>query len=66
VDLCFVPAAHDAAVRLPAVSGSSGRLVVSGPHERAPAAERTWPGQVCEDPELAYEQYGLDKRCQSL
>jgi transposase InsO family protein len=55
VDLCCVPAVHDVAARLPAVSGSSGRLVIYGPHERAPAAGRTWPGQVFEDPELAYE-----------
>jgi transposase InsO family protein len=45
---------HEAAVRLPAVSGSSGRLVVSGPRPRAGDAGRSWPGQVVEDPELAY------------
>ncbi len=55
VDLCFVPAVHEAAVRLPAVSGSSGRLVIYGPREGA-AAERAWPGQVFEDAELAYAQ----------
>lgn len=27
-DLCFVPASHEAEVKLPAVSGSSGRMVV--------------------------------------
>jgi transposase InsO family protein len=54
VDLCFVPAWHEAAQRLPAVSGSSGRLVISGPRPRAGEAERTWPGRVFEDPERAY------------
>ncbi len=48
-----MPATHEVATKLPAVSGSSGRLVV----ERPPAAtpERTWPGQVFENPELSYE-----------
>jgi transposase InsO family protein len=45
---------HQAAVRLPAVSGSSGRLVRCGPRPRAGDAERAWPGQVFEDLELAY------------
>jgi transposase InsO family protein len=36
------------------VSGSSGRLVISGPRQRGEAVERTWPGQVFEDPEVAY------------
>jgi len=31
VDLCFVPARHAAEVKLPAVSGSSGRLVIEQP-----------------------------------
>jgi transposase InsO family protein len=53
-NLCFVPAVHQAAVRLPAVSGSSGRLVIYGPRPGAEDAERTWPGQVFEDPEYAY------------
>ena len=37
------------------MSGSSGRLVISGPRPRAADAERTWPGQVFEDPEAAYD-----------
>jgi hypothetical protein len=41
-------------VRLPAVSGSSGRLVIYGPRPRAAGAEHTWPGQVFDDPEVAY------------
>lgn len=51
VDLCFVPLSHDAAVKLPAVSGSSGHLVV----ERAKdEAAPHYPGRVFEDPALAY------------
>jgi len=56
VDLCFVPAVHAVAVRLPAVSGSSGRLVISGPRQGVAEGERTWPGQVFDDPETAYER----------
>lgn len=54
MDLCFVPVTHAVAVKLPAVSGSSGRLVV----ERAPteADEPAWPGRVFEDPALTYEE----------
>ncbi len=51
-----MPATHDAASRLPAVSGSSGRLVLCGrrlgTHETTD--EQTWPGRVFEDPELDY------------
>jgi transposase InsO family protein len=55
VDLCFVPASrttHEA--KLPAVSGSSGRLLV----ERAPAgrAERQYPGRVFDDPQYSYTE----------
>lgn len=39
-------------VKLPAVSGSSGRLIISPSKEDA--AEHTWPGQVFEDPTLDY------------
>jgi transposase InsO family protein len=53
VDLCFVPATHEAQQRLPAVSGSSGRLVVTPVRETA--EEHTWPGQIFEDPGVAYE-----------
>ncbi|CAG0946418.1 hypothetical protein ANRL1_02994 [Anaerolineae bacterium] len=37
---------------MPAVSGSSGRLIISPPKDDA--AEHTWPGQVFEDPTLDY------------
>ncbi|MDR3658889.1 MAG: hypothetical protein P4L86_00480, partial [Mycobacterium sp.] len=49
-----MPAVHAVAAHLPAVSGSSGRLVVYGPRADAEEAERTWPGQVFGDPETAY------------
>ena len=53
-----MPATHQVADKLPAVSGSSGRLIV----ERTPeeANEREWPGQVFENPELTYEEAMLD------
>jgi len=54
VDLCFVPATHDAQQRLPAVSGSSGRLVVTPVRETD--EEHTWPGQIFEDPSVAYAE----------
>jgi transposase InsO family protein len=47
-----VPAIHTPDQKLPAVSGSSGRLVVERPHREA--TERTWPGQVFADPERSY------------
>jgi len=52
VDLCFVPATHEAQQRLPAVSGSSGRLLVTPLRETE--EERTWPGQIFADPDVAY------------
>ena len=53
IDLCFVPETHAAQEKLPAVSGSSGHLVV----ERCAAGEERseWPGQVFADAELSYE-----------
>jgi len=54
VDLCFVPATHAALERLPAVSGSSGRLVLCARPPPADGAEPTWPGQVFEDPHQEY------------
>lgn len=54
MDLCFVPEQHDAQERLPAVSGSSGHLIV----ERHPGPEEAphWPGQVFAQPGLDYEE----------
>jgi len=54
VDLCFVPATHEAIEDLPAVSGSSGKLKVCKPKARAD--ERKWPGQVFAEPGISYEQ----------
>jgi len=54
VDLCFVPTTHQVAEAVPAVSGSSGKLVVSVPKDDQ--AERSWPGQVFERPELSYPE----------
>ena len=58
VDLCFVPVNHTAAVKLPAVSGSSGRLVV----ERSAGAveARQWAGQVFADDRRDYAEVMLD------
>lgn len=53
IDLCFVPEQHDAQEKLPAVSGSSGHLVI----ERVTRADErpSWPGQVFEEADLTYE-----------
>lgn len=51
IDLCFVPASHAAALKLPAVSGSSGHLVIERSQEAAPQ----YPGRIFEDPVLDYE-----------
>lgn len=51
-DLCFVPVEHEGVVKLPAVSGSSGRLVVE--KQASAGAERTWPGQLLADESLSY------------
>ena len=50
-DLCFVPTEHKAKIKLPAVSGSSGHLVVERPRDEEPK----YPGQVFEDQTLDYE-----------
>ncbi len=55
MDLCFVPATHEAASRLPAVSGSSGRLVLCGRRAQEATEEPTWPGRVFEDLGVDYE-----------
>jgi transposase InsO family protein len=47
-----VPAVHTPDQKLPAVSGSSGRLVVERLHQ--PSATRSWPGQVFADPDQPY------------
>jgi len=44
--------------KLPAVSGSSGHLIVQ--RSQTETDEREWPGRVFEDPELTYEEAMLD------
>jgi transposase InsO family protein len=54
IDLCFVPEAHVAKDKLPAVSGSSGHLVVERIH---PTGEvHYWPGQVFAEAGLDYSE----------
>jgi transposase InsO family protein len=53
-----VPANHAEAAKLPAVSGSSGRLVIEQPKD--PAQERLWPGQVFADEDRDYTEAMLD------
>src|SRR5664279_3602091 len=54
VDLCFVPVSHLADVKLPAVSGSSGHLVVERVKEEG--QEPDYPGKVFADPGLDYAE----------
>jgi hypothetical protein len=56
VDLCFVPATHTEERKLPAVSGSSGRLVIERLAEDDEAKEADGPGRVFEDKELDYAE----------
>jgi transposase InsO family protein len=58
VDLCFVPASHETTDKLPAVSGSSGRLVVERTGETE--SEKQWPGRVFEQEELGYTEAMLE------
>ncbi len=53
VNLCYIPAIHETAVKLPAVSGSSGKLVVAG--RDVAAVENWYPGQVFAEEELSYK-----------
>jgi transposase InsO family protein len=48
-----VPATHAVDGIVPAVSGSSGRLVVQ---RRVPVGERTWPGRVFEETDRSYAE----------
>jgi transposase InsO family protein len=54
VDLCFVPEEHIAQEKLPAVSGSSGHLVVERLHSGD--EEPHWPGQVFAEAGLDYAE----------
>jgi transposase len=57
-DLCFVPVRHAPAVKLPAVSGSAGRLVIEQPADTE--SKRTWPGQVFANENLDYAEAMLE------
>ena len=50
---------HQSVQKLPAVSGSSGRLIVAKPVDDE-KTEKQWPGRVFEDLELDYTQAMLD------
>ena len=54
VDLCFVPAEHEDESKLPAVSGSSGRLVVE--RVKSEMVEADYPGAVFANEQLDYAQ----------
>ena len=54
VDLCFVPISHLADIKLPAVSGSSGHLVVERLKEEGQEAD--YPGKVFANPDLDYAE----------
>jgi transposase InsO family protein len=56
--LCFVPASHEAEQKLPAVSGSSGRLVIEPARDET--EQRHWPGRVFEDESRDYVEAMLD------
>ena len=53
-----MPASHETESKLPAVSGSSGRLVIEQPKDSA--EERPWPGQVFADKSRDYTEAMLD------
>ena len=54
IDLCFVPAIHTPHQHLPAVSGSSGRLLVT--RRLSSETPRAWPGQVFADLDRSYTE----------
>lgn len=54
VDLCFVPISHHTEAKLPAVSGSSGRLVVE--RSASEKIEPDYPGRVFAEPERDYAE----------
>ena len=54
IDIALVPVSHEAEAKLPAVSCSSGKLVVERPKEEE--AEYQYPGRVFEKEALSYEE----------
>ena len=59
-----MPASHEAEVKLPAVSGSSGRLVIERPLD--PAEQPAYPGRIFEDASLDYTEAMLGFAAASL
>jgi transposase InsO family protein len=55
VDICYVPVTHQPASKLPAVSGSSGHLVVERTSDGT-AEVPAWPGQIFTDATLSYTE----------
>ena len=53
-----MPVTHDAEQKLPAVSGSSGRLVIEQP--KTEESDKDWPGRVFEDEDREYAEAMLD------
>jgi transposase InsO family protein len=53
IDIALVPVSHETEDKLPAVSCSSGKLVVEQP--RKDASERHYPGRIFEQDALSYE-----------
>jgi transposase InsO family protein len=51
--LCFVPEEHEAQEKLPAVSGSSGHLVIE--RSLTDKEKAVWPGQVFAETDLPFE-----------
>jgi len=58
IDLCFVPATHEDEEKLPAVSGSSGRLVIENVAQAG--MEPDYPGRVFEDRDKEYVEAMLE------
>ncbi len=58
VDICFVPAEHEDEAKLPAVSGSSGRLVIE--RVKSEMGEADNPGAVFGNEQLDYSQAMID------
>ena len=54
IDLCFVPSTHEIDQKVPAVSGSSGHLVIESPPDNT--TEKPWPGRIFEDQNLDYSE----------
>ena len=54
MDLCFVPEVHPLQEKLPAVSGSSGHLVIE--RSRVNEEQPSWPGQVFANSEMSFEE----------